>query len=180
MRTANVPVALLAAALAACGPADSSTITAPAAPAPARAAAAALPMRPLAGSCETVLAPTQFVRPGVIRQVDTGVCHLSHLGRTRFYSTKLINVVAGTQTTEATFTAANGDVLRAVGAGTNTPAGPGRADYAATLTFTGGSGRFARATGRATVRGQADLVARTSALTLEGSVAYAAADRGAR
>lgn len=136
------------------------------------------PTRPLAGECETVLAPTEFIRRGVIRQVDTGVCHLSHLGRTTFNSDKVIDLAAGTQTTRATFTAANGDVLRATGSGTNTITGPGRAAYTATLVLAGGSGRFANATGEARVNGEADLVARTSALILQGEIAYAASDRG--
>lgn len=183
MRARNVPAALLTLALpalAGCGRPDSPTIAAPGTPAPDRAAGGAPSARPLTGRCETVLEPTRFIRPGVIGQVDTGVCQLAHLGRAEFYSAKVIDLATGTQTTEATFTAANGDVLRAAGAGTNSPAGPGRARFTATLTFTGGTGRFARASGEARVTGEADLVARTSTLTLEGAVAYAASDRSAR
>lgn len=174
MRTRPAAPVLVLLALAACS-GDEATGTPETRPALARSGAA--PVRPLAGECETVLAPAGFIRPGVVRQVDTGVCHLSHLGRTTLYSVKVIDLVAGTQTTEATFTAANGDVLRATGSGTNTITGPGRAAYTATLVFAGGSGRFANATGEARVNGEADLVARTSALTLEGEIAYAASDR---
>jgi len=133
--------------------------------------------RPLTGRCETVLAPTQVLAPGVIRQVDSGTCRLSHLGRAEFFSDKVIQVVAGTQTTQATFTAANGDVLRATGSGTNVPSGPGHVRFTATLTFVGGTGRFAHATGQAFVEGESDLVARTATLTLEGRLAYDASDR---
>ena len=136
--------------------------------------------RPLAGDCETVLAPPQFVAPGVIRQVDTGTCQLAHLGYAAFYSDKLVQIASGTQTTQATFTAADGDVLRAVGAGTNAPSGPGRVRFTAFLTFVGGTGRFASATGNAQVEGESDLVGRRATLTLEGWVAYDASDRRGR
>lgn len=175
MRPHPAAPVLVLLALAAC---NGDGATAASATPPTLARSVAAPVRPLAGECETVLAPTEFVRPGVVRQVDTGVCRLSHLGRTTFYSDKLIDLVAGTQTTRATFTAANGDVLRATGSGTNAITGPGRAVYTATLVLAGGSGRFAAATGEARVNGKADLVARTSALTLEGELAYAASDRG--
>jgi len=133
--------------------------------------------RPLSGRCETTLDPAIPLGPGVIRQVDRGTCTLSHLGRADFLSDKTIQLMAGTQTTLATFTAANGDVLQATGAGTNTLSGPSRARFTATLTFVGGTGRFAGATGSATAEGETDLVARRASLTIEGWVRYDAAAR---
>jgi len=133
--------------------------------------------RPLTGKCEAVMAQPIFVSRGVIRQIDSGTCQNAHLGRTAFYSDKLINVIAGTQTTQASFTAANGDSLYAVGSGTNVPSGPGLVAFTTELTFVGGTGRFERAEGEASVVGQANLIARVSTLTLEGFIAYTASDR---
>jgi hypothetical protein len=146
--------------------------------APARATAT---RRPLSGDCETAFPAPPLPLPAVLRQVDVGTCHLAHLGRAAFFSVKEINFAAGTQTiTESTLTAANGDVLRAVGSGTNVPSGPGRVRFAATMTFTGGTGRFANATGQARVEGAADLVMRTATLTMDGWIAYDASGRSGR
>lgn len=173
--------AALALALAACGddPVPVAAGTPSGAESSARAsvdpAQASDAERPLSGPCETTLDPAIPVAPGVIRQVDRGTCTLSHLGRADFLSDKTIQLMAGTQTTVATFTAANGDVLRATGAGTNALVGPGRGRFTATLTFVGGTGRFAGATGTATAEGETDLVARRASLTIEGWVRYDAA-----
>ena len=70
---------------------------------------------PFSARCELAIQPPTPVGPGLLHQLDTGECQVSHLGRTAFVSDKVINVVAGTQTIQATFTAANGDVLRASG-----------------------------------------------------------------
>lgn len=170
---------LLTLALAACSQAP-STVLAPDTPAHAQGVASATHAdvaAPFTGSCETELSPAEILSPGVIRQVDTGSCGLSHLGFTHFLSDKVIRIAAGTQTTEATFTAANGDILRAVGTGTNSPAGPGRVRFTMALTFAGGTGRFAGATGEARAEGESDLVGRRAALTLNGRIAYEASDR---
>ena len=132
---------------------------------------------PLSGQCDAVMAQPIFVSPGVIRQIDSGTCELAHLGKTAFFSNKLINITTATQTTQLSLTAANGDSLYAVGSGTNVPAGPGLIAFVTTLTFEGGTGRFKNAAGEATVEGQANLIARTSTLTVAGSISYDAADR---
>jgi hypothetical protein len=88
-----------------------------------------------------------------------------------------LNFAAGTQSGERTFTAANSDVLRAVHVGTSTPVGPGLISFRATMTFVGGTGRFANATGHATGWGVANLVTRTSVATFDGWVTYDASDR---
>jgi hypothetical protein len=97
------------------------------------------------------------------------------------YSVKDINFAAGTQVTnELVITAANGDELHGVGVGANSPGGPGRVNFTATMTFTGGTGRFANATGEARVVGVANLVTRSSSMALEGWVSYDASDRSGR
>jgi len=122
--------------------------------------------------CVTVLAPTVPISPGVVRQVDQGTCKLTLLGTVAFVSDKELQLALGTQAIQATFTTANGDVLRAVGTGTNTPNGPGKVTFVATINFVGGTGRFAAATGSARSEGEADLIARTSTSVLNGFVVY--------
>jgi hypothetical protein len=89
-----------------------------------------------------------------------------------------INFALGTQTSVAyDFTAANGDVLRSSVSGTNTPSGPGTARISATMKFTGGTGRFANATGEAHAEGVANFVTRSSSVTYDGWISYDASDR---
>jgi hypothetical protein len=129
--------------------------------------------RPLVGRCETEFDPPPLPPSPVFRQIDTGTCRLAHLGRAAFHSVKDIDLVAGTQVThEATFTAPNGDVLRARGSGRSTPRAPGRVGFTAELTFVGGTGRFANATGTARVEGEADRSTRTSSLEIAGWIGY--------
>jgi hypothetical protein len=134
---------------------------------------------PFTGRCETTFNPPTLPPPRVHIQTDTGTCRLTHLGAATFRSVKEINFMTGTQTTtEATFTAADGDTLRAVGSGTSAPAGPGRIAFSATLTFTGGTGRFLDATGHAQVEGVAHLASTSASLEVtSGSISYRAANR---
>ena len=152
-----------------------------AAAARATAAGATVQSRPFSGSCETAFPAPPIPLPPVLRQVDVGPCQLSHLGRAEYFSVKEINFATGSQTiTESTLTAANGDVLRAIGTGTNAPGGPGRVTFVATLRFIGGTGRFTNATGETRVEGAANLFTRTATLTLDGWIAYDASDRSGR
>jgi hypothetical protein len=127
---------------------------------------------PLRGACELAIQPPEFIGPGVIRQLDVGHCQLTHLGRTRLVSDKVINFTTGTQTTEVTLTAANGDLLHASGAGTNQMIAPGRVAFRVELDFTGGTGRFAGASGEAVSEGEADVVNAVARLTMSGSITY--------
>jgi hypothetical protein len=133
--------------------------------------------RPLTGWCETEFTVVSSTPP-TVRQIDTGTCHLSQLGRTSFYSDKDINFATGTQIShEAIFTAANGDILRATGSGVSTPAEAGRVAFSAVLVFAGGTGRFANATGEGQVVGEAHPATRTAFLEIDGWIAYSASDR---
>jgi hypothetical protein len=164
---------LLALSLAACGSAP-PTGAVPALPAHARSHAPV----PIRGECETTFTPPPLPVPAVFSQVDTGTCHLSHLGQVAVRSEQVINRVGGTQSGERILTAANGDVLRAVHTGTSRPTGPGQVSFAATLTFTGGTGRFAGATGQARAEGTANLITGASTMRIvEGEISYAASDR---
>lgn len=180
MRASTAPATLLVLALAACA-GDASPITAPDAPTLARASArsTAAPARPIRGSCELTVSPLPS-SPPIIRQTDTGTCQLSHLGRTAYAGVLELNLATGTQRGERTLTAANGDVLRVVAVGTSTPSGPGLVSFVATLTFVGGTGRFANATGQARGEGTANLAIRRTSVTIDGWIAYDASDRSGR
>jgi hypothetical protein len=137
----------------------------------------ASPARPISGSCDLTVTPLPSAPP-ILHQTDTGTCDVSHLGRTAFAGVLELNLATLTQHGERTLTAANGDILRIVSVGTSTPAGPGLVHFAATLTFVGGTGRFANATGEASAEGTANLVTSKTQMTFEGSIAYDASDRG--
>ncbi len=128
--------------------------------------------RPLSARCQLAIQPPQPISPGVLRQLDTGECIVSHLGKSTLVSDKVINFAAGTQVIDVTFAAANGDVLKGSGTGTNTLVAPGRVAFTANLTFTGGTGRFANASGAAKIEGEADIVNARSQMTMTGSLTY--------
>jgi hypothetical protein len=127
---------------------------------------------PFEARCQLAIQPAQPISPGVVRQLDVGECIASHLGKSTLVSDKIIDFAAGTQTTTVTFTAANGDALRGTGTGRNALVAPGRVAFTAQLTFTGGTGRFADASGSAVIVGEADLVNARSALTMSGAIKY--------
>jgi len=179
MRALRLPSTLLTSAIVTAtliGCADGArTITAPDAP---RLSRSAVISRPISGECTTAFVPPAFPPPLTFQQVDVGTCQLSQLGRAAIYSVQEINIVAGTQTSVVyTYTAANGDILRAVNVGTNTPNGAG-VSFSATTTFVGGTGRFAHATGTAHIEGSASFITNTATYTLDGWIAYDAADAG--
>jgi hypothetical protein len=176
MRTFATPPLLLTRVLAGC---SLEAPTADSLYAPALARVAASPTsRPLSGRCETSFDPLPFPPPPVLRQVDTGTCQLAHLGRTTMHSVQDIDLATGTQTSVSlTFTAANGDVLRARNVGTSVPSGPG-VRFQGTTTFFGGTGRFANATGEAHIVGTANFRATTAEFTIvDGWIAYGASVR---
>jgi hypothetical protein len=180
MRNATLLSALLTLGLAACTEKSplSPDPTAMRAPSDASAARGTSQVRPISGSCELTFTPLPS-SPPILRQTDVGTCQLSHFGRATFEGVLELNLMVGTQRAERTLTAAHGDVLRMVSTGTSTPTGPGLVHFVATLTFVGGTGRFANATGQARGEGTATLATRTTQMTLDGEIAYDASDRGA-
>ena len=166
---ARVCIAVLSFSLVACTSSDEPTVTVIGEASVARGANDG---RSISGRCETAFTPPTFPPPSIIRQVDDGECQLSHLGRASAHIVQDINIAAGTQqSVEITLTAANGDVLRAATVGTNAPNGSGVA-FQAVMTFTGGTGRFANATGQATVVGSANFQTNTASFELDGTIAY--------
>lgn len=173
-----LPVMLLA--LAACA-GDPPTAPSPDAPALARNAPTgqSVPASvPISGRCElTTLATTPSPAPPAFQQLAVGTCDLAHLGRATVHFTQVVNFATGTQhSLELTYTAADGDTLRAASTGTSVVSAGG-VRFSATITFLGGTGRFVHATGQAHADGTASLTANTSEYTLDGNIAYDAADR---
>jgi hypothetical protein len=160
MRAPRTTTLLLTLALAGCDAAAPDAVIAPAAP------------RLLTARCEvTFIAPPPPL-PAVVRQTDTGTCQMRDIGPVNIAGVQNIDFAAGTQYGERTFTAANGDVLRATHVGTSAPSGPGLIGFDATLTFVGGTGRFANATGQAHGVGTANVATRTTTFALDGWVTY--------
>lgn len=132
--------------------------------------------RPAGGTCRTAI---EFQSSDVILiQLD---CNLLHLGRTSGVSTQTITVTGQTPAGELvaalssspTYTAANGDILRAsfTGTGIINPA-IGAVTFSGTETFSGGTGRFADASGSVALSGSASLVSNTGSYETIGSLAY--------
>ena len=169
-----IPVALT---LAACGD-DAPSGPHVARPLPSRTTGAATPARPLAGRCGTtfgflVAAPGQA--PNVQRLRFDGTCRLSHLGRTTVQAEQVVTFGASgtTVTNTATYTAANGDVLRSTYVATGTfPDATGEVCFSGVETYAGGTGRFADATGTSQLDGCASVVTFTGAYDLRGTLAY--------
>ncbi len=129
------------------------------------------PARPFTGSCDLRVEVLELNFP-ILRQRDTGTCHLSHLGRALLDGELLVNLVAGIQIGRRTFTAANGDLMYADVVGTSTPIGPGLIGFTGTFTFTGGTGRFANASGTAVGTGIANQITRNTTVSIEGVLSY--------
>lgn len=181
MRTSAILVLALVSAYAACS-ADSRT--SPLSPNRAVSAAAvatslqASPTAvPLEGRCDLeIVSSTPQPAPPVFRQVATGTCELTHLGHTAVRFVQVVDFAAGQQhSLELTYTASDGDVLRAASVGTSKADGNG-VTFTATITFEGGTGRFAHAAGTAQADGAADLTAGTSHYTIKGALDYSASD----
>jgi predicted small lipoprotein YifL len=176
------PFALLAslATLAACGDAGPLPL-APEALTPKDASLAraadghvATPWR---GECATSFVPT-----GPTSLLITGTCQLAHLGRATLIAEQtLVPGPNGLQyTNTVTYTAANGDLLRTTNTGSALPTADGTGFVLTGVeTAIGGTGRFSRAEGSATVMGTAYLAgpaAGTGTLAVEGTLRYAASD----
>ena len=180
MRALMVPATPLLLTLASCADGAAAIAAPDGSPLAGVTAARTSDARPIKGWCELTFNPPPLPLPPVHRQIDTGTCWFSHLGRTALYGVQDIVFAAGTQSGERTFTAANGDILRAVHSGTSAPSGPGLVSFVTTITFVGGTGRFANATGQMTGAGTANLITRTTVVTNEGWIAYDASDRRGR
>jgi hypothetical protein len=174
--TANRAVlatALIAVTVTACADTAPATITDPLPSVSSAKSGASVAELRVSGECETVFAPPPFPLPPAIRQIDTGTCRIAHLGRSEFYAEQDISFATGSSASaDVRFTAANGDVLRATSMGVFAPSGPG-VRISGILTFAGGTGRFANATGEARIEGQVDFSTNTTRFSfVDGWLTY--------
>lgn len=178
MRSSTSSTILIAILVAACADQGPTAVSHPAPVVSTAFGAASVSESRLTGKCETAFAPPPFPLPPVIQQTDVGTCRLAHLGHADFYAQEVISFATGTAVSnDVRFTAANGDILMATSAGTFAPSGPG-VRIEATFTFTGGTGRFANASGEAQIYGQADFTTNTTTFEfVDGWLSYAAGDR---
>jgi hypothetical protein len=133
--------------------------------------------RPFSGRCDTdidVVPPIAGDPPNLLRLHVEYVCQLQHLGRTTATTEQIVIFTGPTTAVSSsygTYTAANGDQLFATWTGTATSVGPLNT-FSGPQTITGGTGRFAGATGSTWVAGTASLVTFTGQFTSEGTLTY--------
>ena len=136
--------------------------------------------RPAGGSCTTRLefpAPTEGQPANVQRINFQADCILRHLGKaTATFSETVTFTGPNTVTfvsTDMLYVAANGDELHArIDDGAAVLGAQGGVTLTATETYTGGTGRFAGATGSGTITGHASVVTQVGAYETSGSITY--------
>jgi hypothetical protein len=175
------PVSLVALiTVAACSP-DSSN---PLAPDLAVRASVNHPVdRPLQGTCSTSIEFSEIVflpppNDDVLVSENVhheGTCILALLGKSRFVSDLTVDftVFPARTTGQSTLTTANGDLLTGTeSADVSPPDDDGIFEFLGTWTFSGGTGRFANATGYADFTGNGDLNDLTTQRSLNGRLSY--------
>jgi hypothetical protein len=172
-RALPVAFAVAALALAACA---ESPLLEPNVDVSAARLRAAAPSRPAGGTCTMVgrmiLPPLPGQPANVTRRQTEWVCQLKHLGRTT-----LTNIDAGaagsTVAGTAVFTAANGDQLFTTVTGTATfPDANGIVTFRGTDTVTGGTGRFAGASGSLTRTARVSVLVLSGTYEFDGTLSY--------
>jgi hypothetical protein len=125
---------------------------------------------PFKGSLDGVVTITPLDPPFVRVDVDaTG--NATHLGQFSLAIPHIVNRANGTAIGTYEFTAANGDTLSADFTGQATPTAiPGVLYIEETVTITGGTGRFAGATGSFTVERLFDTITGTTVGSFEGTI----------
>jgi hypothetical protein len=94
----------------------------------------------------------------------------TYLGKYTEHITVQVNVLTSHGIGAATFTAANGDTLTATVDGQATPVSPGVLSIVEVYTVTGGTGRFADATGTFTLENILNQATGVSSGTLSGAI----------
>jgi hypothetical protein len=129
-------------------------------------------VRPPEGSCEAETVEVEPISPTIIRRVSVGTCQFSHLGRTGLLSIAYGNLATLEQEAEHTFTAANGDLLNATSVGTGAFTPLATVHFTGVTTISGGTGRFANATGVMAAVGTVDLATGDASLSYDGWIAH--------
>jgi hypothetical protein len=129
------------------------------------AVAAETPFKGTVNAVETgtIVFPTRFLD-------REGTGNATQLGRYTEHVTMVINIPTLSSTGLATFTAANGDTLLATVAGQATRTSPTTLSIVEVYTITGGTGRFAEATGRFTLKTTLDQTTGASSGTFSGAI----------
>jgi hypothetical protein len=129
------------------------------------ATAAETPFKGTVNAVETgtVVGSTRFL-------VRDGGGNATHLGKYTEHITMAINLPTRHSMGAATFTAANGDTLTATVEGQATPTSPGVLSIVEVYSITGGTGRFAGATGTFTLESIANQATGVSSGTFSGAI----------
>jgi hypothetical protein len=125
---------------------------------------------PFKGTLEGTVIITPL-EPPLANVVITANGNATHLGRFRVEIPHLVSFATATGEGTYTFTAANGDLLRAHFTGTADTSTPIFA-IVENATITGGTGRFADASGSFTVHRLFDVVAGTTSGSMEGTISF--------
>jgi hypothetical protein len=129
------------------------------------AVAAETPFKGTVNAVETV----EVVFPTLsVTRDGTGTA--TYLGKFTEHTTLQVNIPTSHATGAATFTAANGDTLTASVVGQGTSTGPTTRSIVEVYTITGGTGRFADATGSFTLESTLDQTTGVSTGTFSGAI----------
>jgi len=116
--------------------------------------------------------------PGVFTVTTSGVGHASHLGKVTFSTTETLDFVSTmgalvVQDGRMVMVAANGDELRWAYEGTGSPPDEdGVSALTGTFLVTGGTGRFADATGSGTFEGTGNAVTGVAIVSYRGTISH--------
>ena len=116
--------------------------------------------------------------PGVFFGTTSGAGQASHLGRVTLTSTEILDLTASpgrltVRDGQMVMVAANGDELHwRYSGGGPLPDANGDSPITGTFVITGGTGRFADASGGGTVEGMASVVTNIASLSYRGSITY--------
>jgi len=123
----------------------------------------------LTGSFEAT--ETHEFGPGIMFVDATGVGNATHLGLFTYDLEAAVSLPSLSATASAALIAANGDMIFGEGVGQGTPTStPGLISIVETYTITGGTGRFAGATGSFTVERLLDRATLASSGTISGTI----------
>jgi hypothetical protein len=112
-----------------------------------------------------------FPSPGVLLVTGTGTGNATHFGRFTFAYDEIVDLSTGMGTGTYDLTAANGDTLSADWSGSGFPTpDPTVLLIVENATITGGTGRFANATGSFTVERLFSFITNSGPGSLEGTI----------